>query len=61
MTTRRDLLAAVPVAGAFLALGPAAFSVPSAARAQDTTVPGPLWRSPSLREETVTAPNGAIT
>ena len=61
MTTRRDLLAAAPVAGAFLALGPAALSFPSAARAQDATVPGPLWRSPSLREETVTAPNGAIT
>lgn len=61
MTTRRDLLTAAPAAGAFLALGPAALSVPSAARAQQAAVPGLLWRSPSLREETVTGPFGSIT
>ena len=61
MTNRRDLLAAAPIAGAFLALGSGALSVPSAARAQETSVRGPLWRSPSLREETAIAANGAIT
>ena len=61
MTTRRDLLAAAPAAGALLGLGSAALTVPTGAHAQDNAASGPIWRSPSLREETVTARNGAIT
>jgi hypothetical protein len=61
MTTRRDLLTTAPAAGALLALGPAALTAPTFARAEETAAPGPLWRSPSLVEETVTGPNGAIT
>ncbi len=61
MTTRRDLLTTVPAAGALLALGPAALTRPTVARAEETAAPGPLWRSPSLVEETVTGPRGAIT
>lgn len=56
MTSRRDLLVGLP-AGAFLALGPAALP----ARADLPPPQGPLWRSASLVEATVTAPNGAIT
>ena len=59
MTTRRDLLTAAPAAGAFLALGSAVPVGP--AHAQATAPSGPLWRSRSLRDETVTTPNGAIT
>ena len=61
MTKRRDLLAAAPAAWALLGLSPAAITVPTGARADDTAAPGTLWRSPTLREETVTAKNGAIT
>jgi hypothetical protein len=61
MTTRRNLLTSAPAAGALLALGPAAVTAPTSARAQATKAPGPLWRSPSLREETVVGPNGAVT
>lgn len=59
MTTRRDLLSAVPAAGA-AALGAAALPAAPAA-AQGAAPAGPLWRSRSLREETFTAWNGAIT
>ncbi len=34
---------------------------PPFARAEEAAASGPLWRSPSLVEETVTGPNGAIT
>lgn len=61
MTTRRELLTAAPVAGAFVAFGPTAFTARSIALAQEGTAPGPLWRSPSLVEKTVTGPNGEIT
>jgi len=61
MTTRRDLLNAVPAAGALLALAPAVLTTRSPALAQEAAAPGPLWRSMSLVEDTVTAPNGAIT
>jgi alkyl sulfatase BDS1-like metallo-beta-lactamase superfamily hydrolase len=61
MTRRRDILTAAPIAGAYLTLGPAALTMPSAVRAQEATDTGPLWRSPSLRDETVTTPAGAIT
>jgi alkyl sulfatase BDS1-like metallo-beta-lactamase superfamily hydrolase len=61
VTTRRNLLTAAPAAGALLALGPAALTTPNFALAQKTAAPGPLWRSLSLVEDTVTAPNGAIT
>lgn len=61
MTTRRDLLTTAPAAGALLALGPAALTAPAIARAEETAASGPLWRSPSLVDETVTGPNGAIT
>jgi alkyl sulfatase BDS1-like metallo-beta-lactamase superfamily hydrolase len=60
MTTRRDVLTAAPAAGMFLALGPGAVTAPAAARAEDVPT-GPLWRSASLVEETVTTPNGAVT
>lgn len=60
MTTRRDVLTAAPAAGMFLALGPGAVTAPAAARAEDGPA-GPLWRSASLVEETVTTPNGAVT
>jgi alkyl sulfatase BDS1-like metallo-beta-lactamase superfamily hydrolase len=61
MTTRRDLLTAAPAAGALFALGTAAFSTPTRVSAQEAVSGGPVWRSATLREETVTAPNGAIT
>jgi alkyl sulfatase BDS1-like metallo-beta-lactamase superfamily hydrolase len=61
MTRRRDFLTTAPIAGAFLTLGPAALTLPSPARAQEAIDPGPLWRSASLRDETVTTPAGAIT
>ena len=53
MTKRRDLLAAAPAAWALLGLSPAAITVPTGARADDTAAPDTLWRSPTLREETV--------
>lgn len=61
MTRRRDFLTTAPFAGAFLALGPGLTNLASPARAQEVTDPGPLWRSPSLRDETVTTKAGAIT
>ena len=61
MTTRRNVLTSGTAAGALLALGPVAVTASTSARAQGTKAPGPLWRSPSLREETVVGPNGAIT
>lgn len=61
MTTRRDILTAAPAAGVLLALGPSVFAPPTPAFAQDAPATGPLWRSPSLVEDTVTAPNGGIT
>lgn len=61
MTRRRDFLTTAPIAGAFLALGSVSLTLPSAGRAQQASDTGPLWRSQSLREETVTTPGGAIT
>ena len=63
MTTRREFLGTIPVAGAAFAVGsaPVLLTASTLARAEETTAPGPLWRSPSLVEETVTGPNGAIT
>lgn len=61
MARRRDFLTSAPIAGAFLTLGAAALTLPSPVRAQETTDPGLLWRSLSLRDETVTTPAGAIT
>ena len=60
MTTRRDVLTAAPAAGMLLALGPGAVTAPAAARADDGPT-GPLWRSASLVDETVTMPNGTVT
>ena len=60
MTTRRDVLTAAPAAGMLLALGPGAVTAPAAARADEGPA-GPLWRSASLVDETVTLPNGTVT
>ena len=61
MTSRRDLLAAAPAAGALFAAGAAAFTVPTVAHAQQAGPSGPSWHSASLTTETVTGPNGAVT
>ena len=60
MPRRRDILTSAPAAGAFLALGPG-LAATGPLRAQESAPAGPLWRSASLVEETVTAPNGAVT
>ncbi|MCA3635774.1 MAG: MBL fold metallo-hydrolase [Methylobacterium sp.] len=61
MTTRRNVLTSAKAAGALLALGPAAVTASTSARAQETKAPGPSWHSQSLTTETVTGPNGSIT
>jgi alkyl sulfatase BDS1-like metallo-beta-lactamase superfamily hydrolase len=59
MSSRRDLIRAVPVAGAALVLAEAA--VPDRAVAQAAVPELNGWHSPSLVEATVTGPNGAVT
>ncbi len=61
MTSRRELLAAIPAAGALFASGAAAFTVPTVAHAQQAGPSGQSWHSASLTTETVTGPNGAVT
>ena len=59
MSSRRDLIRAVPAAGAALVLAEAA--VPDRAAAQVAVPDLNGWHSPSLVEATVTGPNGAVT
>ncbi len=63
MTTRRQFLGSIPVAGRRFCRGerPATLTASTFARAEEAAASGPLWRSPSLVERTVTGPNGAIT
>jgi alkyl sulfatase BDS1-like metallo-beta-lactamase superfamily hydrolase len=58
MATRRDVFNAVPVAGAMFALGEGLLSGKAAAQQPPDAV---SWSRPSLVNETVTGPNGAIT
>ncbi len=58
MTTRRDFLSAVPIAGALLAAGPAALSTP--VRAQAVATSGPHWRSQSLVDQPAEGPGGVV-
>lgn len=61
MVTRRSVLGATSAVGALVSLGPASLGLSALARADEKVSAGPLWRSPTLVDETVTAPNGAIT
>jgi len=62
MTTRREFLEGLPAAGlALAAAGSVAFRSEASARETTAGQAEPAWHSPSLRFETVTAPNGAIT
>jgi len=62
MTTRREFLEGLPAAGlALAAAGSVAFRSEASARETTAGQAEPAWHSPSLRLETVTAPNGAIT
>ena len=60
MTTRRDFFKTVPAAGASLALA-GGIGVTSARTQAQGPVQGPGWHSPSLVDETVTGPQGAVT
>ena len=59
MTTRRDFIRAVPAAGAAFVLVDAATSEPAMAQEAAPALNG--WHSPSLVDQTVTGPNGAVT
>ena len=58
MATRREVFNAIPAAGAMLAVGEGI--LPTSASAQETTELS-SWGRPSLVNDTVTGPNGAIT
>lgn len=58
MTTRRTFLAAAPLAGTLMGLGPAA--LPTPARAQTTAERGPDWRSQSLVDQPAEGPGGVV-
>ncbi|MCJ7528989.1 MAG: MBL fold metallo-hydrolase [Methyloceanibacter sp.] len=62
MTTRREFLEGLPAAGiALAAAGGIAFRGEASEKEAAPGQAEPSWHSPSLRLETATAPNGAIT